>query len=55
MFTLAALPATVDAVATSMAPKMQTNAMALLNTARLMREHRLNTGGVLSVDMMTCT
>lgn len=50
MFTLAALPATIDAVVTGMAPTMQTNAMALLNTARLMREHRLNTGGVLSVD-----
>jgi len=41
MFTLAALPAAIDAVATNMSPSVQTNAMALLNTARLMREQRL--------------
>lgn len=40
-FTIAALPATIDAVAS---PRVQTssmNSMALLNTARLMREQRL--------------
>lgn len=40
MFTLAALPATIGAVATNMSPSTQTNAMALLNTARLIREQR---------------
>lgn len=42
MFTIAALPATIDAVATNFAPSAHTNALTLLNTARQMREQRLN-------------